>query len=110
MTCSTTVHANFRGRARKASTFYQTVFGGELAFATYADIQAVETPETADHIALCSCESLDGSDLMAYQGKVLACSGLGRHFRKPGSSPLGVVGRLVPLPIRTGHGDSVLEQ
>jgi PhnB protein len=66
MTIATTAHANFRGQAREALTYYQAVFGGELALATYADIHAAETPETAEHIAFGRVRTADGFDLMAY--------------------------------------------
>lgn len=66
MTITTTAHANFRGQAREALTYYQSVFGGDLALATYADIHSVETPETADHIAFGRVSGDDGFDLMAY--------------------------------------------
>ena len=36
MTITTTAHANFRGQAREALTYYQSVLGGELALATWA--------------------------------------------------------------------------
>ena len=51
MTVTTTAHANFRGQAREALTFYQSVFGGDLSLATYADIHAAESPDVAEHIA-----------------------------------------------------------
>jgi uncharacterized glyoxalase superfamily protein PhnB len=38
MSVSTTPHLNIRGDARKALEFYQSVFGGDVAIATYADI------------------------------------------------------------------------
>ena len=66
MTITTTAHANFRGQARAALTYYQSVFGGELTLATYADIASAETPETADHIAFGRVRAADGFDLMAY--------------------------------------------
>ena len=44
MSVTTTAHINFRGDARKALAFYQSVFGGDLSIATYADIHAVEDP------------------------------------------------------------------
>lgn len=66
MTITTTTHANFRGNAREALTYYQSVFGGDLALATYADIHSAETPETADHIAFGRLKAADGFDLMAY--------------------------------------------
>lgn len=66
MTLTTTAHVNFRGQAREALTYYRSVFGGELALATYADIHSAETPETADHVAFGRLRSADGFDLMAY--------------------------------------------
>ena len=66
MTVSTTVHVNFRGQAREALTYYQSVFGGDLTVATYADIGSAESPETADHVAFGRVTSDDGFDLMAY--------------------------------------------
>jgi uncharacterized glyoxalase superfamily protein PhnB len=56
MNFTTTAHANFRGQARDALTYYQSVFGGELALATYADIHSAETPETADHDRVRTCK------------------------------------------------------
>jgi PhnB protein len=47
MTVTTTAHVNFRGQAREALSFYQSVFGGDLSLATYADIHSVESPEQA---------------------------------------------------------------
>ena len=44
MSVSTTTHVNFRGEAREALEFYQSVFGGDISIATYADIHAVEEP------------------------------------------------------------------
>ena len=37
MSLTTTTHLNFRGDARQALEFYQSVFGGHLAINTYAD-------------------------------------------------------------------------
>jgi hypothetical protein len=45
VTVTTTAHVNFRGQAREALSFYQSVFGGDLSLATYADIHSVESPE-----------------------------------------------------------------
>jgi PhnB protein len=66
MTVTTTAHANFRGQAREALTFYHSVFGGDLALATYADIHSVETPGQADHIAFGRVKAPNGFDIMAY--------------------------------------------
>lgn len=66
MTVTTTVHVNFRGQAREALSFYQSVFGGDLSLATYADIHSVESPEQADHIAFGRVKASNGFDIMAY--------------------------------------------
>jgi PhnB protein len=66
MTVQATAHVNFRGQAREALTFYQSVFGGEIALATYADIHAVEHPSQADQIAFGRVTAPNGFDVMAY--------------------------------------------
>jgi PhnB protein len=66
MTVTTTTHVNFRGQAREAFGFYQSVFGGDLSLATYADIHSVESPEQADHIAFGRVKAANGFDIMAY--------------------------------------------
>jgi PhnB protein len=66
MSVTTTVHINFRGDARKALEFYQSVFGGDLSIATYADIHAVEDPSQADQIAFGRVSAPKGFDIMAY--------------------------------------------
>ncbi|HET6188574.1 MAG TPA: VOC family protein [Trebonia sp.] len=66
MTVSTTSHVNFRGQAREALSFYQSVFGGDLSLATYTDIHSVESPEQADHIAFGRVKAANGFDIMAY--------------------------------------------
>jgi PhnB protein len=66
MSVTTTTHINFRGRAREALAFYQSVFGGEIAIATYADIHAVEQPDQADHVAFGRIGAPNGFTIMAY--------------------------------------------
>lgn len=66
MTVTTTVHVNFRGQARAALSFYQSVFGGDLSLATYADIHSAENPEQGDHIAFGRVRARNGFDIMAY--------------------------------------------
>lgn len=51
MSVRTTPHVNFRGHARAALEFYHSVFGGDIALATYADIHAAEDPSQDDQIA-----------------------------------------------------------
>lgn len=66
MSVQTTAHVNFRGQAREALTFYQSVFGGEIALATYADLQTVEEPSQTDQIAFGRVTAPNGFDIMAY--------------------------------------------
>ena len=66
MTVTTTAHANFRGQAREALTFYHSVFGGDLSLATYADIHAAENPGQAGHVAFGRVKAPNGFDIMAY--------------------------------------------
>jgi PhnB protein len=66
MSVTTTVHINFRGDARKALEFYQSVFGGDLSIATYADIHAVEDPAQTDQVAFGRVAAPNGFDIMAY--------------------------------------------
>ena len=51
MSITTTTHLNFRGQARAALEFYQSVFGGDLTAITYQDAHAVTDPAEADQIA-----------------------------------------------------------
>ncbi|MFE4836327.1 VOC family protein [Arthrobacter sp. NPDC056691] len=66
MTVSVTPHLNFRGQARQALDFYQTVFGGEVAAATYADTHQVQDPAQADAVAFGQLTAPNGFRLMAY--------------------------------------------
>lgn len=66
MSVRTTPHVNFRGDAREALSFYQLVFGGDLAVATYADIGAIEDPGRADEVAFGRVTAPNGFDIMAY--------------------------------------------
>jgi PhnB protein len=66
MSVTTTPHVNFRGQAREALAYYQSVVGGELSIATYAEINAVEDPEQADHIAFGRVDAPNGFSIMAY--------------------------------------------
>jgi PhnB protein len=50
MSITTTAHLNFRGQARAALEFYQSVFGGDLAVVTYGDAGNAEDPAAADQV------------------------------------------------------------
>lgn len=43
-------YLSFRDNARDAMTFYQSVFGGDLALSTFGDFHASEEPAEADKI------------------------------------------------------------
>ncbi len=81
MSVTTTAHINFRGDARKALEFYQSVFGGDASIATYADIHAVEDPAQADHVAFGRVTAPNGFDIMAYDVR------LGHRGRRAGARP-----------------------
>lgn len=66
MSVQTTPHVNFPGTAREALAFYQSVFGGDLMLATYADIGAVEDPAKGDDVAFGRVTAPNGFDIMAY--------------------------------------------
>lgn len=66
MSLTTTPHLNFRGQARQALEFYQSVFGGQTSIASYADIHAIEDPTQADHVAFGRVDADNGFAIMAY--------------------------------------------
>jgi PhnB protein len=50
MTTRLNPYLGFRGNAREAMTFYQSVFGGELTLSTFGEMHASEDPADADKI------------------------------------------------------------
>jgi PhnB protein len=58
-------YLGFRDNAREAMTFYQTVFGGELYMATFADFHASEDPAEADKLMHAS---LTGDNGIVFMG------------------------------------------
>lgn len=66
MTIKTTTHLNFRGDARAALNFYQSVFGGEAVFFSYKDSGISQEPADADKITWGQVTSDDGFSIMAY--------------------------------------------
>lgn len=44
MSTALVVYVSFAGHAREAMTFYQSVFGGELTIATFADFHMADAP------------------------------------------------------------------
>ena len=60
------IHLNFRGKARAALEFYQSVFGGHLAVVSYADAGAVQNPAEADQVLWGQVAAESGFRIMAY--------------------------------------------
>ncbi|WBQ08167.1 VOC family protein [Kribbella sp. CA-293567] len=66
MSVTTTTHLNFRGDARAALAFYQSVFGGEISQFTYRQAQRAQDPADADLIVWGQVLSDNGPHVMAY--------------------------------------------
>ncbi|MWV60690.1 VOC family protein [Rathayibacter sp. VKM Ac-2754] len=66
MSITTTTHLNFRGQAREALAFYQSVFGGRLDALSYSDAHNVTAPEEADQLMWGQVASEAGFRVMAY--------------------------------------------
>ncbi|WP_454048735.1 VOC family protein [Cellulomonas sp. Marseille-Q8402] len=66
MSVSTVTHINLRGTARAALEHYRSVFGGQIAIATYADAGAAQDPAEADLVMWGQVVSDDGFHVMAY--------------------------------------------
>ncbi|KKC36637.1 glyoxalase/bleomycin resistance protein/dioxygenase [Devosia epidermidihirudinis] len=66
MTIQTTTHLNFRGDARAALSFYQTVFGGDVMVFTYRDTGNIKNEAEADQVTFGQVASPDGFRIMAY--------------------------------------------
>ncbi|WP_163541297.1 VOC family protein [Occultella kanbiaonis] len=65
MTINVTPHLNFRGNARQALEFYQTVFGGALTIASYADTGNTD-PATGGQVTYGQVVADNGFRVMAY--------------------------------------------
>ncbi|MDU0327204.1 VOC family protein [Microbacterium sp. KSW2-21] len=66
MTIQTTTHLNFRGDARAALEFYQSVFGGHLVVNTYADfVMPAEVPGS-DKVVFGLVAAENGFRVMGY--------------------------------------------
>ena len=66
MSVTTTTHLNFRGDARAALEFYQSVFGGDLAVVTYSDAGSVQEESEADQVMWGQVLGGNGFHVMAY--------------------------------------------
>lgn len=66
MTLTATTHLNFRGEARAALEFYQSVFGGALTIATYGDVGMPKDAPGAGDVVFGQLDSETGFRVMAY--------------------------------------------
>ena len=66
MTINTVTHLNFRGDARAALAFYQSVFGGEQMMISYADAHNIQVSAEADQIMWGQVTAENGFRIMAY--------------------------------------------
>ncbi len=66
MSVHAVTHLDFHGRAREALEFYRSVFGGELAVATYGDVGAPADAPDADRVVFGQVVADSGFRVMAY--------------------------------------------
>jgi len=66
MTIQTTTHLNFRGDARQALEFYQSVFGGHAVINTYADFGMPAEAPGADKVVFGLVAAENGFRVMGY--------------------------------------------
>ena len=66
MTVSAPTHLNFRGDARAALEFYQSVFDGDLLVITYEDAHNVQHPSEAKQVMWGQVGAPNGFQVMAY--------------------------------------------
>ncbi|MET3896778.1 PhnB protein [Devosia sp. UYZn731] len=66
MTVQSTTHLNFRGDARAALAFYQSVFGGQQMVISYKDAAQVQDPGEADQVMWGQLAADSGFRVMAY--------------------------------------------
>ncbi|MCC3652659.1 VOC family protein [Streptomyces sp. S07_1.15] len=66
MSVNAVTHLNFRGDARTALAFYQSVFDGQLTVVTYKDAGDVQDPAEADQVTWGQVTADNGFRVMAY--------------------------------------------
>ncbi|MEV7099602.1 VOC family protein [Amycolatopsis sp. NPDC051045] len=66
MSLTAVAHLNFHGEAREALEFYQSVFGGQLTVATYADFGMPAELPGAGHVVFGQVVAENGFRVMAY--------------------------------------------
>ena len=65
MTISLNPYLSFRGNARAAMDFYQSVFGGELTINTFEQLHAAQDPSENDQVMHSQLATDNGLTLMA---------------------------------------------
>lgn len=66
MSVTSTLHVNFRGRAREALEFYHSVFGGDLTVIPYGPMPTGEGPDQSQQVVWGQVLSPSGFHVMAY--------------------------------------------
>lgn len=66
MSVNVVTHLNFRGDARAALEFYQSVFGGDLTIITYQDMGNAQDPAEANQVVWGQVADASGPRVMAY--------------------------------------------
>ncbi|WP_261556046.1 VOC family protein [Frankia tisae] len=66
MSVNAVTHLNFRGDARVALTFYQSVFGGDVVMVTYKEAGNVQDPSEEDQVMWGQVTAGSGFCVMAY--------------------------------------------
>ena len=66
MSINVSPHLNFNGHARKALTFYHSVFGGQLSIVTYADAHDAQSASSPDDVIWGQVQAANGFRVMAY--------------------------------------------
>ncbi len=66
MTIQTTTHLNFRGDARQALAFYESVFGGHATITTYGDLGMPAGAPDADKVVFGLVVANNGFRVMGY--------------------------------------------
>lgn len=70
MSVRAVTHLNFRGNARQALAFYQSVFGGNVTVVTYQDLGDVQDPSETNQVAWGEVAAESGFRIMAYDVQV----------------------------------------
>ena len=108
MTVTTTTHLNFRGTARPALAFYASVFGGEPAITTYAQVGMPADLPGSEKVVFGHLDNGAGFAVMAYDIPGLddanAAATAGTTSREQGAT---ITDRTFFLSLRGGSLDEV---